>query len=168
MIPPLTKLSVSEKNGGDRLNRSKINRTTMYLFDTDHLSLIQRNGADGKRILARLATNPEAEIAVTIITYEEQARGRFNVLSKAKTIDQQIFAYDRLRQLVIDYQSITIVDFDRAAALEHQRLRQAYPRLGNMDLKIAAIALTCDATLLTRNYSDFGKIIELQIEDWSR
>ena len=140
----------------------------MYIFDTDHLSLIQRNGTDGKRILARLAANSAAEFSVTIITYEEQVRDRFNVLSRAKTIDQQILAYGQLRQLVVDYQSIKIIDFDRAAALEHQRLRQVYPRLGNMDLKIAAIALIRDVTLLTRNYSDFGKITELQIEDWSR
>ena len=168
MIQPLMRLNISEKNGDDRLNRNKINRTPIYLFDTDHLSLIQRNGPDGKRILARLAASPESKVGVTIITYEEQASGRFSVLSRAKTIDQQIFAYDRLRQLVIDYQSVAIVEFDRASALEHQRLRQVYPRLGNMDLKIAAIALTCDATLLTRNYSDFGKITELRIEDWSR
>ena len=140
----------------------------MYIFDTDHLSLIQRNGTDGKRILARLAANSAAEFSVSIITYEEQVRGRFNVLSRAKTIDQQIIAYAQLRQLVVDYQSIKIIDFDRTAVLEHQRLRQMYPRLGNMDLKIAAIALGHDATLLTRNYSDFGKIAELKIEDWSR
>ena len=27
----------------------------MYIFDSDHLSLIQRNGQEGKRILAKLA-----------------------------------------------------------------------------------------------------------------
>jgi tRNA(fMet)-specific endonuclease VapC len=40
--------------------------------------------------------------------------------------------------------------------------------LGNMDLKIAAISLTNDALLLTRNKSDFGQILELRTEDWSR
>jgi tRNA(fMet)-specific endonuclease VapC len=60
-----------------------------------------------------------------------------------------------------------IIPFSLAAALEHQRLRKAYPRLGNMDLKIAAISLTNNATLLTRNMSDFRKIVELSIEDWS-
>jgi tRNA(fMet)-specific endonuclease VapC len=40
-------------------------------------------------------------------------------------------------------------------------------RIGTMDLKIAATALANDATLLTRNTSDFGRIPGLRIEDWS-
>ena len=140
----------------------------MYIFDTDHLSFVQRNGQEGKQILAKLATIKEPTVAVTIVTYEEQVRGRLSFLSKAKTLNEQIFAYQGLQQLSLDYQSIIIIPFDRAAALEHQRLRKAYPRLGNMDLKIAAISLINNATLLTRNKSDFGQVIELQIEDWSK
>jgi len=139
----------------------------MYILDTEHLSLIQRNGQEGKRILTRLAAVKELEVAVTVITYEEQVRGRLNVLSKAKTLDEQVLAYQGLQQLAVDYQSIVMVPFSRTAALEHQRLRKAYPRLGNMDLKIAAIALTNNAILLTRNESDFGQIVELRTEDWS-
>jgi tRNA(fMet)-specific endonuclease VapC len=139
----------------------------MYILDTDHLSLIQRNGKEGKRILAKLATIEDIEVAVTVITYEEQIRGRLSVLSRAKTLDEQVFAYQGLQQLGMDYRSIVIIPFNRIAALEHQRLRKAYPRLGNMDLKIAAISLTKNATLLTRNISDFEKIVGLSIEDWS-
>ncbi|MDZ8257996.1 hypothetical protein [Nostoc sp. ChiQUE01b] len=65
----------------------------MYILDTDHLSFIQRNGQEGKRILTRLAAVEEVEIAVTVITYEEQVRGRLSVLSRAKTPDEQILAY---------------------------------------------------------------------------
>ncbi|MDM3861951.1 MAG: type II toxin-antitoxin system VapC family toxin [Aphanizomenon gracile PMC644.10] len=139
----------------------------MYILDTDHLSFIQRNGQEGKQILTRLATIEEKEVAVTVITYEEQIRGRLNFLSQARTLEAQILGYQGLQQLALDYQSIRIIPFTRAAALEHQRLRKVYPRLGNMDLKIAAITLINNATLLTRNRSDFGKILELQIEDWS-
>ncbi|MBW4674780.1 MAG: type II toxin-antitoxin system VapC family toxin [Desmonostoc geniculatum HA4340-LM1] len=139
----------------------------MYILDTDHLSLIQRNGQEGKRILTKLAAVEESEIAVTAITYEEQVRGRLSVISRAKTPDEQVLAYRGLQQLATDYRSIVIVPFSSRAALEHQRLRKAYPRLGNMDLKIAAISLTSNAILLTRNLSDFGQIIELRTEDWS-
>jgi tRNA(fMet)-specific endonuclease VapC len=140
----------------------------MYILDTDHLSLIQRNGEEGRRILARLATVQEAEVAVTIITYEEQVRGRLSVISKAKTLDNQLLAYKWLQQLLDDYRSIVVIPFNRDAGLEHQRLRKAYPRLGNMDLKIAAISIVNNGILLTRNTSDFGQIKELQIENWSR
>jgi tRNA(fMet)-specific endonuclease VapC len=139
----------------------------MYILDTDHLSLIQRSGQEGKQILKRLATIEEVEVAVSVITYEEQVRGRLSVLSRSKTLDEQVFAYQGLQQLGMDYRSITIIPFSRAAALEHQRLRKAYPRLGNMDLKIAAISLTNNAILLTRNMSDFEQIVGLKIEDWS-
>jgi tRNA(fMet)-specific endonuclease VapC len=102
-----------------------------------------------------------------VITYEEQVKGRLSVLARAKTLDEQVFAYQGLQQVAIDYLKITILPFSYAATLEHQRLRKAYPRLGNMDLKIAAISLTNNALLLTRNKSDLGQILELRIEDWS-
>jgi tRNA(fMet)-specific endonuclease VapC len=139
----------------------------MYILDTDHLSLIQRNGQEGKRILARLSSIEDSAIAVTVITYEEQVRGRLNLVSQAKTLDDRVRAYRGVQQISMDYRFITVVSFDNAAALEDQRLRKAYPRLGKMDLKIAAIALINNATLLTRNYSDFGQVLELATEDWS-
>lgn len=70
----------------------------MYIFDTDHLSLIQRNGQEGKRILAKLTEIEDPEVAVTVITYEEQIRGRLAFLAK----DEQIFAYQGLQQLAIN------------------------------------------------------------------
>jgi tRNA(fMet)-specific endonuclease VapC len=66
----------------------------------------------------------------TVITYEEQVRGRLSFLSKTKTIDRQVLAYQGLEQLVLDYQSIVIVCFNRIAVLDHQRLRKFYSRLG--------------------------------------
>ena len=139
----------------------------MHILDTDHLSLIQRNGPDGQRILANLDAHEDIEVATTVITFEEQTRGRLALLDRAKTIDQTVLAYDGLRQLASDYQSITLLAFDHAAALEHQHLRKRYLRLGNMDLKIAAIAITQSATLLTRNYIDFWQIEGLTIENWA-
>ena len=40
-------------------------------------------------------------------------------------------------------------------------------RIGTMDLKIAAIVLAHDATLLSRNLSDFRKVPGLKVEDWT-
>jgi tRNA(fMet)-specific endonuclease VapC len=40
-------------------------------------------------------------------------------------------------------------------------------RIGAMDLRIAAIAITQNAILLTQNLKDFTDIQDLKVEDWS-
>jgi tRNA(fMet)-specific endonuclease VapC len=138
----------------------------MYILDTDHLSLIQRGSTSGQNILTRLS-NAQTPFATTIVTYEEQARGWLDYLSRAKTITEQIPAYQLLQAYVVHYRSIDIIEFTPDAAEEYRRLRKALPRLGAMDLKIGAIALTQSAIVLTRNQRDFALIPGLQIEDWS-
>jgi tRNA(fMet)-specific endonuclease VapC len=39
-------------------------------------------------------------------------------------------------------------------------------RIGTLDLKIAAITIAHDATLLTRNTVDFAKVPGLRFENW--
>jgi len=72
-----------------------------------------------------------------------------------------------MSELLLNYCAIPILEFDEAAAQEFQRIKKLYPRLGSMDLKIAAIALVNQAVVLTRNNSDFGQIAGLIIEDWT-
>jgi tRNA(fMet)-specific endonuclease VapC len=139
----------------------------MYVLDTDHLSLIQRNGVSGQKILTRLSMFPTDDVVTTVISYEEQVKGRLLFLSRAKTVDDVTIAYRGLQQLAADYREITMLAFDAAAFAENSRLRRLYPRLGAMDLKIAAIALSRQAVLLTRNRRDFGNIEGLDFEDWS-
>jgi tRNA(fMet)-specific endonuclease VapC len=138
-----------------------------YVLDTDHLSLMQRNGLPGRRILARLSALSVEQVASTVISYEEQVKGRLLVLSQAQTAERVTSAYSGLRQLAEDYRSIKLLPFDIAAFDAARQLRKRYRRLGAMDLKIAAIVLTQDAILLTRNRSDFGQIEGLRWEDWS-
>jgi tRNA(fMet)-specific endonuclease VapC len=138
----------------------------MYLLDTDHLSLIQRGGIPGRAILLRL-TETTIPFATTVITYEEQTRGWLERLSQTKTLEQQVSAYQRLQQHTLHYRDIDVITFDIAAAQHYEHLRKDYPRLGKMDLRIAAIALIHDATVLTRNQKDFGQILNLKMEDWS-
>lgn len=66
------------------------------------------------------------------------------------------------------YCGIEVLGFDEKSATEYQRLRKERHRLSTMDLKIAAIVLAHDATLLTRNLVDFQKISGLKVEDWSK
>jgi tRNA(fMet)-specific endonuclease VapC len=80
---------------------------------------------------------------------------------------QQITAYGRLLSHLDNYRRIPVLAFDEAAATTFQRLRRSRLRVGTMDLKIAAIVLSRDATLLSRNLGDFSQIPSLHVEDWT-
>jgi tRNA(fMet)-specific endonuclease VapC len=47
----------------------------MYIFDTDHLSVLERGGTNAQRLKQRLASVNSTQVAVSIISYEEQMRG---------------------------------------------------------------------------------------------
>ena len=53
------------------------------------------------------------------------------------------------------------------ARLERISRRQQV-RIGTKDLRIAALALSKNATLVTRNTRDFAKVPGLHMVDWSR
>jgi tRNA(fMet)-specific endonuclease VapC len=140
----------------------------MFVLDTDHMSLLEWGGEGSAVLRERLADVDSDDVATTIISYEEQMRGWMAYLARARSTEQQLAAYQRLRRHLENYRQITILDFDRPAAAEVQRLHRARIRIGTMDLKIAAIVLSRDATLLSRNLVDFARVPGLKVEDWSR
>ena len=141
----------------------------MVILDTDHISLLERRAtsAQGRKLGERLDAVPAIERAATIVSYEEQLRGWLSVLAKARKMTQQIEAYRRLKRQLENYCRMLVLDFEERAATEFQRLVKARLRIATMDLKIAAIALAHDATLLTRNLADFHRVPGLKVEDWT-
>lgn len=55
----------------------------MYLLDTDSLSILEHGGENARLLLAKLSALQANELAVTIISYEEQMRGWLSYLAKA-------------------------------------------------------------------------------------
>lgn len=139
----------------------------MYILDTDHLSVLDRGGTSAQRLFQRLATIDPSDVTTTIISYEEQMRGWLSYLATAKTIEQQVNGYNQLKRQLANYCTIPVLEFNEAAAQKFRHLKQRHPRLGSMDLKIAAISSVQGAVLLTRNSRDFSQIAGLPIEDWT-
>lgn len=138
----------------------------MYVLDTDHLGEYQKGtSAASQRLIRRLdvATEP---VATTIITVEEIMRGWMAAIRRENDPQRQKKAYGRLANLFRFFARWDILPWDDSAIAEFEQLVQNKIRIGTMDLKIASIALANDATVLTRNARDFGKVPNLRIEDW--
>ena len=61
---------------------------------------------------------------------------------------------------------LDVLPFDDSAAAQFKEFRKQKVRIGTQDLKIAAIALTHDAILLSANLRDFRLVPGLRIENW--
>lgn len=104
----------------------------------------------------------------TVISVEEQLRGRFLQIRKAPSDLHTMAAYKSLREAVEKLNKYQILDYTDTATRIFNTLRQQKIRIGTQDLRIAAIALANNATLVTRNQIDFGQIPALTIEDWTK
>ena len=136
----------------------------LRILDTDHVSLLERKDT---LVVDKFSRSPVGKTAITIITWEEQMRGRLNVIRQATSSEQRILAYTRLLSTIRFLQNFPIINFDAMADRNYIQLQTQKIRVGTQDLRIASIALSCSAVVVTRNHRDFGKVPNLMLEDWT-
>jgi tRNA(fMet)-specific endonuclease VapC len=137
-----------------------------YILDTDILTLLQERHS---AVVTRVAACPPSELAITVISVEEQLSGWYSRLRRAqKKPDELARVYQRMTTAVSSLSQVPILTFSELAIHRRNALQKLRLKVGKMDLCIAAIALEINAVLVTRNVSDFGRIPGLSIEDWSK
>ncbi len=137
---------------------------TLWILDTDHISLYQRGDLN---VINRLSSANPKNLAVTVISLEEQMYGRLSEIKKATSAISLITAYSRL-EITLDYfKSVQVLPFDHNAHTAFEGLIRQKLRVGTQDLRIAAIALSVNGIVVTRNQKDFGKVPNLQVENWA-
>jgi len=110
---------------------------SLYVFDTDCLTLFQHQHPS---IVQRVtATNPQ-DIAVTIISLEEQVYGRLNAIRRANSPEKLISAYSKLKYTWRFFTTINLLDFTPESHVCYAELIRQKIRIGTQDLRIAAIA----------------------------
>jgi tRNA(fMet)-specific endonuclease VapC len=137
---------------------------TLWILDTDHLSLLQRGHSVVEQRIRNISVD---DIAMTIISAEEQLYGRLNLIRRAKSPKTLMSAYQWLQETLDDFKTANILDFNAQAISLYQELLNQKVRIGTQDLRIAAIALSVNGILITRNQRDFAKVPNLVFEDWS-
>lgn len=135
----------------------------LYILDTDHISLLQRRNAN---VIERLQQLPLDQRAVTAISLAEQIQGRMVSIRRAQSEADVSRAFQLLIQTVEFFRTIQMLPYNSDAVAEFERLRRAKIRVGTQDLRIAAIALSRRAVIVTRNRRDFDRVPNLSIESW--
>jgi len=139
----------------------------MFLLDTDHIGIIQRRTSpEFGRLWARMALHSPQDFYVPIVSFHEQILGWNAYLSRARETSSVVRAYQMFQQILADFAGSQVIPFDRAAADLFDSLRGQRIRVATLDLRIAAIAMARDLTLLTRNLADFRQVPGLRAENW--
>ena len=137
---------------------------SLFVLDTDHLTLLRKGQT---HVVARVGAAPKSSIAISIVTIEEQFRGWFTQVRRARDATKLARAYEGLYDVIDAARRLAVLPFSRAAVDCYLDLRKTLPRLGKQDLAIAAITLTFGATIFTRNRRDFEQVPNLVVDDWS-
>ena len=140
----------------------------MFLFDTDHLVIVQRAvQPEADRLRQHMARHSQSDFYLSIISVHEQMLGASKYVAQARTRSSVIRGYQMIESAMLDYNQFRILPFDEPAAIRFDDLRKLGVRIGTMDLRIASIALSHKYTVLTRNTVDFDKVPGLCVEDWT-
>jgi tRNA(fMet)-specific endonuclease VapC len=139
----------------------------MILLDTDIVSLFH---AGDPRVTQRVErVQPPESVGTTVITRAEILQARFDFLLKAADGEQLQRAQHWLRESEALLADLPVTNVDAAAAAEFDRLRQmkTLRKIGRADLLIASIALSRQATLVSRNLRHLRLVPGLRVENWA-
>lgn len=136
-----------------------------YILDTDHVSLIL---SSHPQVVAQAAQH---QVAVTIVTVQELFNGWVGKINDPSLVNQLPKLYSKLFTTVKYLQTVEILDFTPEADRCLKQLLRDHPYLRKnrlqKDMRIAAIALSLNATVVTRNQRDFEQVIGLTIANWT-
>jgi tRNA(fMet)-specific endonuclease VapC len=140
-----------------------------YLFDTDHLSILQKStGQDYQRLSQKMDKIPISDFAISIITVHEQLLGSHTYINRATDESHLLRGYAMMAQIINNTKIIPTISFEGRSLTVFNDLKFRKIKVATMDLRIASIAISYNLTLLTRNRKDFSQIPNLLIEDWTQ
>ena len=136
-----------------------------YILDTDIAGFIQQEQPKVMQHVQRLASDDK--LVTTIITANEDLSGWQARCHRTRDPLARSLAYHHLQNALDFYCQKRLLPFDEAAAKIFTQLQTQKIRVGTNDMTIAAITLSVNGILVTRNIVDFQRIPNLHIEDWT-
>ena len=138
------------------------------MLDTDHISFLQRrSSSEFSQLAFRMAQHPISDFALSVISFHEQVIGTHSFINRAQTNTDLARGYTLLLETLNGFTKAPVLPFDSKAIAIFDQMRTQKVRVATMDLRIAAIAISNNLVLLTRNTGDFSKVPNLIIEDWT-
>lgn len=100
---------------------------SLYVLDTDHLTLLRKGHVN---VVAHVAATPATDIAITVISIEEQFRGWFTQVRKARDAARLARAYEGLYDVIDMAKRVPVLPFSRAAVDRYAEKKRTLGQVG--------------------------------------
>ena len=135
----------------------------LYMLDTNVcIWLMNKHSAHHGKLWQQLSRLKPSEVCVSSITASELYFGVSNSRNPEKN----------RAALELFLAPLEVMAYDQEAGIEYGRIRTELKRLGTPigpnDMLIAAHALSLNSVLVTNNLGEFGRVMGLQLLDWTK
>ena len=137
-----------------------------YVFDTNICRLAIEKHPSVIRNIERLSAGDR--VCSTLISFGESVGGWLPLCRRADNGEERAHYYGLLYAVFNFYRGMVCLPFDDGAAVIFNQLRAQKVRVKTNDLSIAAITLSVNGILVTRNTVDFERVPGLVFEDWAK
>jgi tRNA(fMet)-specific endonuclease VapC len=87
-----------------------------YLFDTDHISFLQRRSSlEFTRLTTRIGQKPFTDFALSVVSFHEQVLGAHSFINRAQTNPDVIRGYALLLETLEGFSTAPVLPFDSEA-----------------------------------------------------
>lgn len=131
-----------------------------YLLDTDILSMLMRSDADVSRCFLKHAQLKHVQIVTSIFTHSEIWYGYYLAKTKGKKPPSPETIFSVMHVLPFTQEASDCFAMIKAKLTANGML------IKDIDMFIASIAITNNATLVSNNTRDFIRIDGLKLENW--
>jgi tRNA(fMet)-specific endonuclease VapC len=134
----------------------------VYMLGTDTCIFLMRG--ESPALAAQVQSVPLQQQVMSAVTFAELTHG----------VQASAAAKRKQNQAVLDSLALhlAVLDWPQDAAQHYAEIRLDLKRrgaqLGAADLMISAHARAIGATIVTNNTKDFGRVKDLQVENWTK
>lgn len=141
---------------------------SIWILDTDHVTLLLQ----GNQAVCRRFNQCYPNLATTIVTVQEIFNGWIVKINDPNQSSNLVKLYTNLWTTLDFFKGVRILNFDQAAYSCYKQLLRTNNKLNKKrlqkDIRIAAITLSVNGVMVTRNQRDFSQVPGLALEDWTQ
>jgi tRNA(fMet)-specific endonuclease VapC len=139
----------------------------VYLLDTNIVSTFLDQQRNSPLLTRRILKQAPETMFISIITVEEMMQGELGAINRLRHRPNIVTVYRAFEGLFDALHRFQIVSYTNEIDQIYRSMTLAQKRVGTQDCRIAATAIASGFTVVTANTSDFYKIGNVTIEDWT-